>query len=156
MPDSSPTNPQSTSTSDESPSARNASPKAAGMLPPRNWPAVATQSRNVTANPPIITASRSPRRAPRPPMAAVTRGTARVQTSRCTLSLQFGKPADVHRFESAHDAADENSEHEDRQDHVERNAEFDDERHPRSHADGYQEDRVFDREQREDLRDGLL
>src|SRR5260221_7108475 len=156
MPDIRPTNPHKTSTSADNPSTRSESPNAAGMTPPRNCPAVATQSTNVSARPPIMVTSLSRRGPPTLPTAAVTRGTTSVQNRKYTLPFQLGKTADVHRFEPPDDAADENAEHQHGQHHVERDPELDDERHPGGHADRGEKHRVLDRQERQDLRDGLL
>src|SRR5437899_417538 len=116
------------------------------MPPPRNCPATASDSANVTASPPIMMLSRNARGPPMAPRAEVARGTTRVQTSRCTLPFQFGETADVHRLEPSDDPLHQDAEDEDREDDVEGNPELDDEGHSRGHADGDQKHRVLDRQ----------
>ena len=91
---------------------------AAEELPGRGQ----AQPTKVSARPPTMHGLRDRRGPPRPPTAAVSSGTARVQTSRFTVILQLREPADVHRLEPIDDALDEDAEDEHGQDDVERDA----------------------------------
>ena len=104
-----------------------------------------------------MTASLNLRGPARPPMAAVTRGTPSVQTSRFTR-YPFSLESRLTSIDSnrSDDAMDEDAEHEHGHDHVERDAQLHDERHARRDADRDEEHGVLDRQQRQDLRNRLL
>src|SRR6266542_4936337 len=85
-----------------------------------------------------------------------TSGTQRMDVSSMSSPLKFVQLAHVHRGKRFPDAKDEDAEYHHRDDHVEEDANFDDERHAvGGQRNGGEHDAVFHGEEREDLGDGF-
>src|ERR1035437_3811157 len=126
------------------------------MAPVRStWAAKARATTNVAANPARLMASMIARLRPRKDRTPVAAGTSRRMRRIMALASQSPELAHVHGFEALADAIDEYAEHHDGHQHVERDAEFDNQRHSIGQGNCGQEQAVLERQQRQYLCQGL-